>query len=65
MFQNINRNDLHVNNQTIKEHFFNKNKSIGRGKFFKKCRDDMYAACWYVIKNMLDNSYGSIFFSYN
>ena len=46
IFCNINRNNLHVNNQTIKEHFSNKNKSIGRGKFLKICRDDMYAACW-------------------
>ena len=46
IFRNVNHNDLHVNNQTIKEHFSNKKTSIGRGKFLKKCRDDMYAACW-------------------
>ena len=46
IFWNINRNELHVNNQTIKEHFCNKNESIGRGKFLKKYRDDVYVACW-------------------
>ena len=33
-----------VNGQTIKEHFNNnKEKAIGRGKFLKRCRDDIYA----------------------
>ena len=37
-----------VNGQTIKEHFNNNNKekAIGRGKFLKRCRDDMYAKYW-------------------
>ena len=32
--------------KTIQEHFPNKNKSIGRGKLLKKCKDDMYAKFW-------------------
>ena len=46
IFCNIHRKDLHVNNRTIKEHFFNKRKSVGRGKFLKQCKDTMYASCW-------------------
>ena len=30
----------------IKEHFVNKKVSVGRGKFLKKIKDDIYAQCW-------------------
>ena len=46
IFGNINRKDLHFNNKTIKEHFSNKKKSLGRGKFLKRCKGDIYASCW-------------------
>ena len=46
IFGNINHKDVHVNNKTIKEYFSNKNKSLGRGKFLKRCKDDMDASCW-------------------
>ena len=47
IFRNIHRNDLHVEMSTVKNHFMtNKQKSIGRDKFLKICRDSMYASCW-------------------
>ena len=64
VFRNIKRKDMHVPKESVKEHFIsNKQKSIGRGKFLKSCNDAMYASSWKVIyfKNMLYNSYGSIF----
>ena len=32
--------------KTIKEHFVNKKVGVGRVKFLKKIKDDMYAQCW-------------------
>ena len=64
VFRNIKRKDMHVPKESVKEHFIsNKQKSIGRGKFLKSCNDAMYASSWKVLyfKNMLYNSYGSIF----
>ena len=55
---------MYVPKESVKEHFIsNKQKSIGRGKFLKSCKDAMYASSWLVIyfKNIIDNSYGSIF----
>ena len=47
IFRNIHRNDLHVEMSTVKKHFMtDKQKSIGRDKSFKKCRDSMYVSCW-------------------
>ena len=47
IFCNIQRDDLHVEMSTVKKHFMtDKQKSIGRDKFFKKCRDSMYVSCW-------------------
>ena len=37
---------MHIPKQTIDEHFKSKKASIGRGKFIKKIRDDMYAQTW-------------------
>ena len=47
IFRNIQRNDLHVNISTVRKCFMtDKQKSIGRGKFLKKCKDSMYVSCW-------------------
>ena len=47
IFGNIQRSDLHVEMSTVKRNFMtNKQKSIGRGKFLKICKDSMYASCW-------------------
>ena len=47
IFRNTQRNDLHVNMSTAKKHFMtDKQKSIGRGKFLKICKDSTYASCW-------------------
>ena len=49
IFQSIDRSDLHVMPTVVKNHF-NKNnipqKSVGRGRFLKICRDTMYAKYW-------------------
>ena len=47
VFRNIKRKDMHVPKESVKEHFIsNKQKSIGRGKFLKSCKDAMYASSW-------------------
>ena len=46
IFRNAKRRDMYVQKQTINEHFNNKSVSIGRGRFIKKIRDDMYAQSW-------------------
>ena len=46
IFRNIERKDLYVNGQTIAEHFRNKERSAGRGKFLKICKDTLYAKYW-------------------
>ena len=46
IFRNSNRKDMNIEKRTIKEHFNNKKLSVGRGKFFKKCKDDMHAQYW-------------------
>ena len=43
IFCNIERKDLYVNGQTIAEHFRNKERLAGRGKFLKICKDTLYA----------------------
>ena len=35
IFCNSNRKDMHIQKETIKEHFQNKNVSVGRGRFLK------------------------------
>ena len=49
IFQSIDGSDLHVMPTVVKNHF-NKNnipqKSVGRGRFLKICRDTMYAKYW-------------------
>ena len=45
--RNIKRKDMHIPRESVKEHFIsNKQKSIGRGKFLKSCKDVMYASSW-------------------
>ena len=47
VFRNIKRKDMHVPKESVKEHFIsNKQKSIGRGKFLKSCKDAIYASSW-------------------
>ena len=46
VFGNIKREDMHVPKESIKEHFSNKQKSNGRGKFLKLCKDAMCASSW-------------------
>ena len=46
IFCNIERKDLYVNGQAIAEHFRNKERSAGRGKFLKICKDTLYAKYW-------------------
>ena len=49
IFWSIDRSDLHVMSTVVKNNF-NKNnipqKSVGRGRFLKICRDTMYAKYW-------------------
>ena len=45
IFRNANRKDMDIGKRTINEHFSSK-KSVGRGKFLKKCKDDFYEQCW-------------------
>lgn len=45
-FCNIGRKDLYVNVQAIKVHFDNKKKAVGRAKFLKQCKVDMYVKYW-------------------
>ena len=47
--RNIDRSDLHVTQTVVKNHFHKNNisqKSVGRGRFLKICRDAMYAKYW-------------------
>ena len=44
--RNIKRDDMFVCKKAVKEHFTNKQKSIGRGKFLKIFRDSLYASSW-------------------
>ena len=41
-----NRKDMHIQKETIKENFGNKKVSVGRGRFLKKIKGDIYAQCW-------------------
>ena len=45
VFRNANRKDMNIEKGTINKHFSNK-KSVGRGKFIKKCKYDFYVQCW-------------------
>ena len=46
IFRNANRKDMYFEKRTTNEHFNNKTISgYGRGKFIKKCKEDMYAQC--------------------
>ena len=46
IFRNIQRNDLQVNMSIVRKHFMtDKQKSIGRGKFLKICKNSMHASC--------------------
>ena len=46
IFRNIEPKDLYVNGKTIAENFRNKERSAGRGKFLKICKDTLYAKYW-------------------
>ena len=47
IFRNSHHRDMHIKKKTtIKQHFVNKKFSVGRGKFLKKIKDDMYAQYW-------------------
>ena len=49
IFRSIDRSDLHVTPTVVKNHFHKNNirqKSVGRGRFLKICRDTMYAKYW-------------------
>ena len=48
IFGNSNQKDMHITKSTVNEHFKNTNKTVGtgRGRFFKKIRDDMYKESW-------------------
>ena len=49
IFRNSRRKDMHISKETVNEHF-NKNKivnaGVGRGRFLKKIRDDIYRDSW-------------------
>ena len=40
-FRNANPKDMKIQKRTVHEHFSDKKKAVGRGKFLKKCVDDM------------------------
>ena len=47
--RNTNRSDLHVTPAVVKSHFkksISSQKSVGRGRFLKICRDAKYAQYW-------------------
>lgn len=50
IFRNIERKDMNVKQELVKEHFSGKSenirKTVGRGKFLKICKDTMYANYW-------------------
>ena len=46
IFRNVERKHLHVIGQLINEHFNNKKKAVGRGKFLKQFKDNLYAKYW-------------------
>ena len=49
IFRNINRSDLHVTPTVVENDFHRNNipqKSVGRGRYLKICRDTMYAKYW-------------------
>ena len=44
--RNIKRDDMFFCKKAVKKHFTNKQKSIGRGKFLRICRDSLNASSW-------------------
>ena len=49
IFRNIDHSDLHATPAVVKNHIHKNNipqKSVGRGRFLKICRDTMYAKYW-------------------
>ena len=46
IFRNADRKDMFIEKKTITEHFTNKKTSVGRGRFFKKIKDDLYKDSW-------------------
>ena len=45
-FRNPDRKDMYIEKKTINEHFLNKKPSLGRGRFLKKIKDDLYRDSW-------------------
>ena len=41
ILRNANPKDMKIQKRTVHEHFSDKKKAVGRGKFLKKCVDDM------------------------
>ena len=46
IFRNSSPKDMKIQKRTVHEHFSDKKKAVGRGKFLKKYADDMYAQYW-------------------
>ena len=46
IFCNADRKDMFIEKKTITEHFTNKKTSVGRGRFFKKIKNDLYKDSW-------------------
>ena len=46
IFRNSQRKHVHIEKKIISEHFSNKKPSLGRGRFLKKIKDDMYCHSW-------------------
>ena len=46
IFRNSQRKDMHIQKKTINEHFSSKKPSLGRGRFFKKIKENMYRDSW-------------------
>ena len=46
IFRNADRKDMYIEKKTINEHFSNKKPSLGRGRFLKRIKDDLYRDSW-------------------
>ena len=44
--QKCQKKDMHIEQKTINEHFLNQTSPTGRGRFFKKIKEDLYADSW-------------------
>ena len=46
IFRNSKREDMQVQTKIINEHFKNNSKSIGRGRFVEKLKNEHYKETW-------------------